>query len=93
MKTIYKYATAALGTGAVDMPINAQVLKADLQNQQIFLWAYVDTEEEVHETRYFKLIGTGHDAGSLSPDKHIATMLDGPFVWHLFETPAVELGL
>lgn len=52
---------------------------------EVALWVHVDTDEPERAVM-FRAYGTGHAI----PDdaKHVGTVLDGPFVWHVCEVTA-----
>jgi len=66
----------------VEMPFDAEILTIADQNGEAKIWAKVDPEADT-ETRYFKIVGTGHDV----PEGYfyITTFHQGSFVWHVFE--------
>ena len=87
MKTIHKYPinfkTEEL---SLTMPINAQVLTVQFQNDQLCLWARVDSEEEQVEKREFRRYGTGLEVNEFDLE-YISTVQEGngSLVWHIFE--------
>lgn len=89
MKTIHKY-TLAMHFGMRQhhmLPRGATILTIDVQHGQAQLWALVDPSEP-REGRTFYMIGTGQSFGEDARSAlHIATVQDGPFVWHWFEVP------
>ena len=61
MKTIYKYELIPSGnTIIVSMPKDSKLLHIHEQRGDMFIWAMVDTDNEV-EDRQFKIFGTGHE--------------------------------
>lgn len=85
MNTIYKYPLAVLDEQEVSMPGRAVVLCAQIQSGALCLWARVWTESPL-EKRTFLIVGTGNSfPESKLPPKHIGTVQNGPFVWHVFE--------
>jgi hypothetical protein len=82
MKVIYKYQLKPM----VLLPKEALVLKAGIQNGELFVWALVDPNETTHIERLFEIVGTGHsfEHGYLT-HRHVDTIFDGPFVWHIWE--------
>ena len=84
MLQVYKY--PIYDNAVIEMPMGAKIIHVDIQlshESQISLWAIVDPKKET-EKRNFVIYGTGWD---LSEDKmnHIGTVMDGIFVWHIFE--------
>ena len=88
MKTIWKFELQSEDKQNFEMPLDAEILSVQVQNEKPCLWALVDTEEEM-ETRYFEIFGTGHRVGvDMGVDrKFIGTyqLLNGSFVGHVFE--------
>jgi hypothetical protein len=70
----------------VDMPIGAEILTIQEQNEKPCLWALVDTEAK-KENRVFCIHGTGHEISSIKAKKYIGTyqLLDGSAIFHIFE--------
>lgn len=79
MKTVYKY---KIGNGELQLPSGAKVLTAAIQNGDLCIWAEVD-DVAIPEHRTFYIYGTGH----IVPENvcYVATVFDGPFVWHVYE--------
>ena len=85
MQTIYKYPLSSHRETTVRLPSGAKVLKIDVQNGDLFLWALVDTDAFL-ETRTIEVYGTGHPI----PDGNrvfINTFFvhGGEYVFHAFE--------
>jgi hypothetical protein len=81
--TIYKFPIPIQDTFTVPLPDDAVVVHAGLDPQGVpCLWARLDPNAP-RTDRVFHLRGTGHPV----PDDlhHIASFVNGPFVWHLFE--------
>ncbi len=96
MKKVYKYLLAADDVSKIQMPYDAKILKIAEQRGRICVWALID-EEKAPESRTFYIVGTGHeirDPNTLSQGdyrgarlEHLDTviMLNGDFVFHVFE--------
>ena len=82
MKTIYKY-QLTLSDNPISMIKGAEILTVKLQNGTPTLWALVDEDEYLQESRLIVIRGTGHTIEDNA--KHITTYMDDPFVWHAFE--------
>lgn len=83
MITIYKYAL----DNTVYLPRGAVVLSVGLQNDQMYLWAHVDSDQQPVQ-RNFIIVGTGWDLSKdvrLTNARFIGTVHQSPFVWHVFE--------
>lgn len=83
MKQIWKFVVPEIDTMKLQMPIGAQIVSVQNQNNVVTFWALVDPKAE-KETRYFTIYGTGH---SFKDDCHyIGTVqMNYGLVWHLFE--------
>ena len=70
----------------VFMPVEARVLSAHAQGDDIYVWALVNLEAPVKQQRLFNVYGTGNPIQS-DPGIFIGTvMLDGgSLVFHVFE--------
>jgi hypothetical protein len=86
--TIYKYNLPINDIVKIDMPKLAVILTAQMQRNNICLWAIVNPLLP-WETRTFRVYGTGHpmDEGWEAREKYISTVqeLGGALVWHIFE--------
>lgn len=83
MTTIYKYPIGRTDQQIVAMPQGARILTAQVQDQQLCLWAEVDPAL-AKEPRTICIVGTGH-AIPAGPLLYLTSVLDGPFVWHVYE--------
>lgn len=83
-KVIYKY-QVEVGDQVVYMPNDAEILCAQMQHNDICLWALVEPKSP-EECRQIKVIGTGHP---IVEEKliYISTvqMHGGTLIWHVFE--------
>ena len=73
------------GICTIEMPKDAGVLHCgtdSMSGAEICIWAEVDPDKP-KETRTFAFYGTGW----LIPfcARHLATVMDYPFVWHIYE--------
>lgn len=96
MLTVYKYPIPLMDIFHLDLPTNAQILHFGSQNDQIYIWAKIDTDSEL-ETRSFRFAGTGHDLTNLIHNRrnhvisnnllYIGTVKihNETLVFHLFE--------
>lgn len=86
MKTVWKYQLSADDDVVITMPVNAEPLSVQTQNGEPYLWALVDPNENVFESRKFRLAGTGHPITNANI-VFIGTfqLYGGSFVGHLFE--------
>ncbi len=88
MKTIYKYPLKVEGYQEVEMPVGAQILCVQTQNETPCLWAKVNTEIG-NRAKRIVTIGTGHPItdNPLYDLEYIGTYqkLAGVLVFHVYE--------
>lgn len=89
MQTIWKYKLPVLDEFHVDMPAGSRILTAQVQHNQLNLWALVDTEATVIPYN-FAILGTGNPIekeANLECYRFIDTfqLYEGGFVGHLFQ--------
>jgi len=86
MKTIYKY-TLDPRRSEYDLPIGAKILTVQGQNEQVCIWAEVDTEADTEKVR-FEVYGTGHeikwDMGTDREYLGTAQLKNGALVFHVY---------
>jgi hypothetical protein len=81
MKKVFKYELHGHDS-IVKLPLGAEILSVQLQNDRPVLWALVDPGNELVE-RSICIIGTGWDVENNM--KYINTYMEEYFVWHAFE--------
>ena len=82
MRTILKYEVQNTDRPVIVMPDGANILAVGMQNDNMFLWADVDTDNG--ERRYeLRVIGTGHPVPFGMT--YVNTVFQGPFVWHIYK--------
>lgn len=81
-KTVWKYQFPKASKAAFEIPSHAIILRADMQDGTLCLWALVEPLND-KETREFSVVGTGHPVPPFSD--FVDTVMDAPFVWHVFE--------
>lgn len=81
MKSVWKFPLKFKVT-SLEMPSGARILKANIQNNDVMLWAEVNPEAP-REQRNFGVFGTGHEI----PETAIyrSTFFHDLFVWHVYE--------
>jgi hypothetical protein len=93
-KVIYKYELEITDTQTVKMPaVISNMLCAMMQGDKLCVWAEVEANWPLTD-REFKVVGTGHeidfatdaysDSHTESHFKYINTVMQGPFVWHIY---------
>jgi len=69
-----------------EMPYNTKILSVGLAGGEVCIWGLCNPTEVI-EKRHFRVIATGEDIKTtlLLSGKFIGTVVDEPFVWHIFE--------
>ena len=87
MKRVFKYLLDVTDLQDVRLPQGAKILTAQMQGDQLCLWALVD-QDALHltEWRRIRIAGTGHEIEADSI-KYISTVQlhGGALVYHIFE--------
>jgi hypothetical protein len=81
---IWKYEFKITDCFHIEMPAKAQFLSAQKQGESFVMWMLVRPWEMKIEREFF-IHGTGNPVDSFHPWRHLATIQDGPMVWHLME--------
>jgi hypothetical protein len=103
-RTVFKYPLPLTSTPneiiPLHLPAGAKILKAAEQGSdpligpRLFIWALVDPDEKLQETRYVVTCGTGHKMKSTTLSEHdwdyVDTLicLGGRLLVHVWITPA-----
>lgn len=84
MKTIFKYPITLLDYQVLSIPKDYTPICIGVQHDNIYLWAYVNTDEPVIEVP-IAIIGTGQEFASFSSWDYLGTaIISSGFVWHVF---------
>lgn len=83
MKTIHKYPLIGANVQLM-LPYGAEILSAQHQLGNLFLWALADPGN-TPEPRRFVVLGTGWNVSMDDNLRFIATSQNNGFVWHIFE--------
>lgn len=86
-KTVWKWRLRIDDTQVLNMPKGAKVLWVAMQDGRACLWAEVDEYAPV-EKRRIEIRGTGHPLPA--PIDYLGSVIQGPFVWHIYEMPIVH---
>lgn len=86
MKTIWKYPLKVVDDQIIYMPLHAEILTIQMQNDIPCLWALVSSIAD-KEKRHIRIHGTGHQVSLTDKLKYISTfqMNNGLLVFHVFE--------
>lgn len=86
MKTIYKYKLIGASSQTIEMPVGAEVLTIQVQNEIPCIWVIVDPYYSL-EKRVFEIFGTGHEIPYSANRKYIGTyqLNNRCLVFHCFE--------
>lgn len=83
MKRIHKHTLEICDIQTLSIHQDAIILHLDNQNENLCLWAMVDTTTP-KVPRKIRVLGTGHTVPD-KPLKFLGTVLIHPYVWHVFE--------
>jgi hypothetical protein len=85
MGTIWKFMLRPAAVQTIRMPKGSEVLTAQVQGEELCLWAMVDPDN-LMEDRMFLIVGTGHNMPEVF-GRYVATvqMENGLLIWHIFE--------
>lgn len=85
--TIYKYKLEIRDNQTVNMPHGSKILTAQVQGDDVCLWALVDPDQSLTDDRKIRIHGTGHLIKGADKLKYISTiqMHDGRLIFHVFE--------
>lgn len=84
--TIWKYELPTTDQCRIELPIGANILCVQSQNNKPCLWAEVSSLEKEHAVHIIETFGTGHNLDS-NPRKYIGTyqLHNGSLVFHVYE--------
>lgn len=82
MRTIYKY-PLIVGFNGISLPLEAEVVHIAEQNGQLQMWVEQADCGQLSQ-RQFNVYGTGHYIYN-DNEMHLATVIVGDFVWHVYE--------
>lgn len=84
--SVWKFPLAITDTQTVMMPEGAKLLAAQMQGEQLCLWALVNPNSHRHQARTIEILGTGNQAPDVARS-YISTaqQFGGKLVWHIFE--------
>jgi len=87
-KTIWKFELEPIDRQIIEMPVNAEILTVQIQNETPCIWALVDPTK-LTEIRVIEIFGTGHKMyyDIKNDRKHLGTyqLYGGSLVFHVFE--------
>lgn len=84
MQTIYKYQLPITDDFEIQLPINSEFLKIDIQHENVVMWVKLDKDSEM-KFYQFHCYGTGHPIENKNL-KYIDTIIidNGNLVFHYF---------
>ena len=87
-KTIWRFELKTTDNQTIEMPVNAEILTVQTQNEIPCIWAFVDPTE-TKENRFIEIFGTGHE---ISQDENVNRnylgtyqLNGGSLIFHVFE--------
>lgn len=81
MKKVFKYPVGPR-VGLPSIPKYSKFVMFGIQDGQAYAWFEIQ-EDQPKVTRNLFVVGTGHPI--LNDVTHLASIQDGPYVWHLYE--------
>lgn len=84
MRTIYKYPLDIVDTQIVRLPRGSLILTCQIQNNELYLWAEIDTNEKETVNAVVSIFGTGHSIPLDYDGYHLASVQQDEYVWHVF---------
>jgi len=84
MLTHWKYPLQKADTQVVPMPQGAQIRHAAVQGNDLCLWVSVVSTRSP-KPRTIRIFGTGTPVETAGNLKFIGTVMDDPYVWHVYE--------
>ena len=84
MKTIWKFLIGSTGPCDIDVPTGCELVHVDRDPATGLMAFWAEVEPDVGKSpRRFKIVGTGHPIPKGAA--HRGTMIQGDYVWHLYE--------
>lgn len=77
----------------ISIPIGAELLSVQIQNNKLVAWALVDTDVEIMEYKTFRVVTTGLEISSNSLDDYeffTTVQTHNGLVFHVFKPMQVE---
>lgn len=95
---IWKYRLEITDDQTLYMPVSAKFLTVQFQGLELCLWAEVPSNTDVqHKNWHIYVVGTGNPMPDPSDPllglKHIGTVQQAPFVWHVYCEEPILAGL
>jgi len=69
-------------SAAVSLPAGARIVHAGMQGTKLCIWSIVEPSQET-VLRQLVVVGTGREVRNDAI--YIGTVMDGPYVWHVFD--------
>ncbi|OPB96846.1 hypothetical protein BAS10_07295 [Elizabethkingia meningoseptica] len=90
MRKIFKYQLEIKDFNEIEMPMHAEVISLQVQNDIPCIWAIVNPDYPV-EKRKFMTVGTGNEMPECLPEIFIGTyqLPELGLVFHCFEIPNI----
>ncbi len=85
MITIHKYPIKVNNYIRLALPVGAKILTVQVQNNIPFIWALVDTNQQI-QLRTFRIYETGREISTVGIYISTFQLDNGRLVCHLFET-------
>ncbi len=83
MKTIWKFTLERTDAQTINPPKGAVCRLVAVQHGELCAWLEVEAER-ITATWQIRIFGTGHNIGGAAGMQHLGSVIDGPFVWHVY---------
>lgn len=81
---IWKYTLAPVEKQTLALPKRSTLLRADKKGGEFCLWAFIADRNAEKEDIIIRIIGTGHEIEEPISLVPLGTIIDEPYVWHVF---------
>lgn len=85
---IFKYPLQVAPINLLQLPKESKIIHVAIQMPAgICLWCEVPRPDDIHDVEERKIVvyGTGHEIPDSLKVEHLGTVMDGPYVWHVYE--------
>ncbi len=73
-----------MGLTQIELPVESKVVLAGVQDGVIYIWVEQPTGDVAKHIETFYVIGTGRDITGHKNMDHVGSVLQGPFIWHIY---------
>ncbi len=85
MKLIYKYPVPIIENAKAEMPIGSEILSAEIDNNELYIYALIDVFQTRKKAYHFKIMSTNQQAESMFGFSFLATVAINRGKLHIFK--------